>query len=145
MRHIVALLIKTVMHLSENLQSLRKRWKESQDDFGRRFGFGRGAVGKWEAGESEPPLAAMVEMERLSGVSILRLVTQELRADDFAPAPGGAAVMREPEAPYKKKEELTEVAALRAALAEMEKKMTMLERKIELMDTEMLRLSGRKK
>ena len=65
------------MRFAENLMALRKRQGWSQEELGGRDGVTRQTVSKWEVGQSTPELEKLVELSRLFGVSIDRLVGLE--------------------------------------------------------------------
>ena len=66
-----------LMRFAENLMALRKRQGWSQEELGGRVGVTRQTVSKWEVGQSTPELEKLVELSRLFGVSIDRLVGLE--------------------------------------------------------------------
>jgi transcriptional regulator with XRE-family HTH domain len=64
--------------LGENLKLVLKRFDWSADDFGRRLGMGRGAAKNWVLEKSEPSLDKLIQIERMTGVGISRLVFGEM-------------------------------------------------------------------
>ena len=79
------------MNFAEHLMSLRKQRGWSQEELGNRIGVTRQTVSKWEMGQSTPELEKLVELSRLFGMSIDRLVGMEygeVRGDPWeAPKP----------------------------------------------------------
>lgn len=71
------------MHLASNLKKLRHRLGDSQEEFGKRLGFGRSVIGKWETGLSEPTVAVLLALEDLAGVPFRRLANEPLADGDF--------------------------------------------------------------
>lgn len=63
-----------LMRFAENLMALRKQRGWSQEELGGRIGVTRQTVSKWEVGQSTPELEKLVELSRLFGISIDRLV-----------------------------------------------------------------------
>ena len=54
----------------ENLAALRKMRQMTQDELAERVGVSRQAVGKWEAGETEPALGVAQKVAEVFGVSL---------------------------------------------------------------------------
>ena len=54
----------------ENLAALRKMRQMTQDELAERVGVSRQAVGKWEAGETEPALGIAQKVAEVFGVSL---------------------------------------------------------------------------
>lgn len=65
------------MNFAEHLMSLRKQRGWSQEELGDQIGVTRQTVSKWEMGQSTPELEKLVELSRLFGMSIDRLVGLE--------------------------------------------------------------------
>lgn len=65
------------MNFAEHLTVLRKQRGWSQEELGDRIGVTRQTVSKWEMGQSTPELEKLVELSRLFGMSIDRLVGLE--------------------------------------------------------------------
>ena len=57
----------------ENLAELRKMRQMTQDELAERVGVSRQAVGKWEAGETEPSLGIARKVAEVFGVSLDQL------------------------------------------------------------------------
>ena len=65
------------MSFAENLMALRKQRGWSQEELGNQIGVTRQTVSKWEMGQSTPELEKLIELSRLFGLSIDRLVGLE--------------------------------------------------------------------
>lgn len=65
------------MSFAQNLMALRKQRGWSQEELGSQIGVTRQTVSKWEVGQSTPELEKLVELSRLFGLSIDRLVGLE--------------------------------------------------------------------
>lgn len=93
------------MSLSKNIRTIRKKWELNQKDFGALLGMGKTAVSKWELGENEPSLKTMLWLSDNTGISIRRLVLEELERSDIVDSPGGslAAVKEKEESRLKSK------------------------------------------
>ena len=65
------------MNFAEHLMALRKQRGWSQEELGHQIGVTRQTVSKWEMGQSTPELEKLVELSRLFGMSIDRLVGVE--------------------------------------------------------------------
>lgn len=65
------------MNFAEHLMSLRRQRGWSQEELGSQIGVTRQTVSKWEMGQSTPELEKLVELSRLFGMSIDRLVGLE--------------------------------------------------------------------
>lgn len=137
-------------YLPSNIAAIREKWRESQKVFGERFGMSHTNVGRYEAGDYEPTVSFCLRLGALSGISVERLALTELAADEIPALPigeGGAAIVRE-----EKQAVATDVAAVFAALAalpgevaELRKTVAALERKVDLMDGELLRAGVKKR
>ncbi len=155
------------MYLGKNLATLRRRWSESQEAFGERFGTGRSVIYRWENDETEPPLSAMVLLEEMTGIPIIKWVTTNINPEDLSSYPMASDdrnnMLREPdhESSLKKgdSEVLEALKSLRMALdsekelaaseraenARFRKEIESLKKKVDLLDTELMRQSGKKK
>ena len=76
------------MSISENLKTIRRKWKDSQKNFGDRFEVTNTAVSKWELGENEPTLRVLIELEELTGIPAKRLYREVISPDEVHPLPG---------------------------------------------------------
>lgn len=65
------------MNFAEHLMTLRRQRGWSQEELGDQIGVTRQTVSKWEMGQSTPELEKLVELARLFGMSIDRLVGLE--------------------------------------------------------------------
>jgi len=65
------------MKFAENLTALRRQRGWSQEELGSQIGVTRQTVSKWEMGQSTPELEKLVELSRLFGMSLDRLVGLE--------------------------------------------------------------------
>ncbi len=65
------------MNFAEHLMALRRQRGWSQEELGSQIGVTRQTVSKWEMGQSTPELEKLVELSRLFGMSIDRLVGLE--------------------------------------------------------------------
>lgn len=72
------------MSFAEHLMSLRRQRGWSQEELGNRIGVTRQTVSKWEMGQSTPELEKLVELSRLFGISIDRLVGLEETGEEGA-------------------------------------------------------------
>lgn len=72
------------MNFAEHLTSLRKQRGWSQEELGNQIGVTRQTVSKWEMGQSTPELEKLVELSRLFGMSIDRLVGLEETGEERA-------------------------------------------------------------
>lgn len=85
-------------HIASNIFLLRKKvWKESQEVFSARLGMSRTNLARVESGEYEPSLSASMKLSATTGISLERLVNEELGKSDFPRLPigeGGEAVVR---------------------------------------------------
>lgn len=73
------------MNFAEHLMSLRKQRGWSQEELGNQIGVTRQTVSKWEMGQSTPELEKLVELSRLFGMSIDRLVGLEEAGERYEP------------------------------------------------------------
>lgn len=74
--------------LAENLYTLRRMQRLTQEAVAEKIGVSRQAVAKWEAGETSPDIANCAALAELYGVSLDALVTFS------APVPGMPAPPR---------------------------------------------------
>lgn len=149
------------MYWSENIAQLRKSLGESQEEFAARFGIKRSLVGKWERGETEPQLAALLELEKLAGVPLSQFCTQRLTREvlgssyqlvaepgrpTYHAGLGQAAVLAALEEMRLAMEAERETAAAeRAENARFRKEITLLKKRMELLDAEVLRIGAKGK
>lgn len=158
------------MILANNIHLIRKWLRDSQEQFGSRFGVSRTAIAKWETGANEPPLSAVIALEELSGVPVIRLFKERLGMEELDLTKN--TILQEPfgSDPYSRKTNGTEdstgsddlleiltsmrsmmeadreaTAQERTENAEMRKRLQFLEKKIEMLDQEIVRLSTRRK
>ena len=80
------------MDFRENLIRLRKSRGWSQEELGHRLNVTRQTVSKWEAGDTTPAMAKLVEMARLFDISLDQLVSETREAGADYGAAGGAGV-----------------------------------------------------
>lgn len=78
--------VKETMELHERIALARKQAGMTQEQLGERLGVSRQAVSKWEAGQTNPDLAYVVEMCRLFGVSSDWLLLGEEGSQENTPA-----------------------------------------------------------
>lgn len=65
------------MNFAEHLMLLRKQRGWSQEELGNQINVTRQTVSKWELGQSTPELEKLIELAKLFGMSIDRLVGLE--------------------------------------------------------------------
>jgi transcriptional regulator with XRE-family HTH domain len=149
------------MTLSKNIETIRKYLRMNQQEFGDLFGVGRTAVSKWENGENEPPISVLVALDKMVGIGLSRMVEGELTIEDL-----DKNVLNEPveKGDYTKQaisnaELLEAVTALRMALelereaasadraenSRLRKDFDFLKKRVEMLDSEILRLASKKK
>jgi transcriptional regulator with XRE-family HTH domain len=68
-------------NISFNLRAIRKQKKLSQTVFADQIGITRPALGAYEEGRSNPPLAVLVVISNLSGFDIHTLVTEKIEKE----------------------------------------------------------------
>ncbi len=68
-------------NLSENLRSLRKRMKWSQEELAERLGLNRGNIASYESGTAEPKICNLVKFARLFNISIFDLTHSNLKEE----------------------------------------------------------------
>ena len=73
------------MNFAEHLMTLRKQRGWSQEELGNQIGVTRQTVSKWEMSQSTPELEKLVELSRLFGMSIDRLVGIEVAEERHDP------------------------------------------------------------
>ncbi|MBQ3301669.1 MAG: helix-turn-helix transcriptional regulator [Rudaea sp.] len=61
----------------ERLRAARERAGMTQEQLGFELGVGKGTVSAWELGRSEPPLARLLVMRKIFGVSLDALLSGE--------------------------------------------------------------------
>lgn len=66
--------------LSENIQTLRKNKKMSQEQVAEALGVSRQAVAKWESGEAQPDLSKCATLAKLFDVTLDDLVNYDTEA-----------------------------------------------------------------
>ncbi|MCC6727019.1 MAG: hypothetical protein IT258_21130 [Saprospiraceae bacterium] len=157
------------MYLARNIQVIRDWLRETQTEFGARFDIGKAAIWKWETGNSEPNVKALMLLEDLSGLPMNRIVRDVLTVEMLD---ANAGVLRDPEqkAVYAKSvaapmpdnalsDLMSELVNLRKSLeaereaaeneraenAKFRKELDFLKKKVEMVDAELLRLAGKKK
>lgn len=67
--------------LAENLRSLRKRMKLSQEELADRIGLNRGNIASYENGTAEPKICNLVKLSHLFKISVFDLTHNNLRDD----------------------------------------------------------------
>ena len=67
------------LSLSENIRSLRKQRKMTQEKLAEALGVTVGAVYKWESGQSQPELNLLVEMADFFDISVDALLGYRIR------------------------------------------------------------------
>ncbi len=77
------------MNLAENIRLVRKKWGENQDDFSNRFGMTRSNLSRIESGEVDLSLANCRLLSELTGISMNRLMDEQLTLEDIPPLPVG--------------------------------------------------------
>lgn len=75
--------------IADNLSSLRKLNRMSQEEVAERIGVSRQAVAKWETGATMPDLSNCMELAKLYGVSIDDLVSHSPANYDMPIPPKG--------------------------------------------------------
>ena len=73
------------MKFAEHLMTLRKQRGWSQEELGNKIGVTRQTVSKWEMGQSTPELEKLMELARLFGTSIDKLVGLEEAGEESVP------------------------------------------------------------
>lgn len=67
--------------LSENLRSLRKRMKWSQEELADKVGLNRGNIASYENGSAEPRICNLVKIAHLFNISVFDLTHNNLKED----------------------------------------------------------------
>ncbi|MCC6724001.1 MAG: helix-turn-helix transcriptional regulator [Saprospiraceae bacterium] len=67
--------------LSENLRSLRKRMKWSQEELADKVGLNRGNIASYENGTAEPKICNLVKIAHLFNISVFDLTHNSLKAE----------------------------------------------------------------
>ena len=155
-------------YLPGNITTIRKRWRESMEAFGERFGMSRTNIGRYEASDYEPSVSFILKLAVLTGISVERLALSSLQPEEVPALPigeGGEAMqVREPEDPARMAPPSNDIAALLEAIAalrslvesereaathereennRLRKRVESIEKRLELLDTELLRLGGK--
>lgn len=68
--------------LSENLRSLRKRMKWSQEELADKVGLNRGNIASYENGTAEPKICNLVKIAHLFNISVFDLTHNNLREEN---------------------------------------------------------------
>ncbi len=68
-------------NLAENLRSLRKRMKWSQEELAEKLGLNRGNIASYESGTAEPKICNLVKVARLFNISIFDLTHSDLKEE----------------------------------------------------------------
>lgn len=75
--------------ICDNLASLRKLHRMSQEDVAEQVGVSRQAVAKWESGATKPDIENCIALATLYGVSVDNLINFTAEADDGKIPPKG--------------------------------------------------------
>ncbi len=75
--------------LNENLVSLRKRSRLSQEEVAARVGVSRQALAKWESGETIPDMDKCMKLAAIYNVSLDTLATYQEKTDGLPLPPKG--------------------------------------------------------
>ena len=70
------------MHLSKNIQSLRKQRRITQEQLAEQMNVSRQTISKWESGEMTPELQKLIELCELFACKLDELVREDMFADD---------------------------------------------------------------
>lgn len=70
------------MHLSKNIQLLRKQRRVTQEQLAERMNVSRQTISKWESGEMIPELQKLLELCELFSCKLDALVREDMFADD---------------------------------------------------------------
>lgn len=88
----------TEIFLPQNIRSLRKRMKYSQEELAQQIGLNRGNIASYENGSAEPKICNLLKLSNLFRVSMMDLTKRDLRKEDnYQTASGGFSEMSEPE------------------------------------------------
>lgn len=79
-----------LLRMGSRIRTLRKARKWARVHLARRLGVPKARVGHWERGETQPPLAMLLELGRVLEISIEELAGAEEPTDD----PSGAIPAR---------------------------------------------------
>ena len=150
--------------LPQNMWLIRKKWNEAQKDFASRLGMTPGNLSRIEKGVYSLSGTALSKLSELTGISTKRLLEEPLRQEDipYKPVTEGSPevspVIEDPgthksSSDNKTLEVLVEavkaltasIEAERAENALYRKRLKLLEKRLEYIDTELLRLAGKKK
>lgn len=69
------------MYLAQNISFLRKKESLSQSDLGNQLGIKGNQVGRYEKGDSDPPVSKLIQLADIFDVSLQDLVMTDLSAD----------------------------------------------------------------
>ena len=75
------------MSIGKNLNTIRKKWRDSQKSFGDGSVLTNTAVSEWEMGDNEPSSWILIELEKLTGIPAKRLYLEEISPDEVHPVP----------------------------------------------------------
>jgi len=70
------------IYLPQNIRSLRKRMKYSQEELAQQIGLNRGNIASYENGSAEPKICNLLKLSNLFRVSLLDLTKKDLREED---------------------------------------------------------------
>lgn len=68
--------------LPQNIRSLRKRMKYSQEELASKVGLNRGNIASYEKGSAEPKICNLLKLSNFFRVSLLDLTKKDLRDDN---------------------------------------------------------------
>lgn len=68
--------------LAENLRTLRRRLKWSQEELAEKIGLNRGNIASYENGTAEPKICNLVKFAHLFNISVFDLTHADLKNDD---------------------------------------------------------------
>lgn len=84
--------------LPQNIRSLRKRMKYSQEELASQIGLNRGNIASYENGTAEPKICNLLKLSNLFRVSMLDLTKKDLRKEDnYTSASNGFSEMTDSE------------------------------------------------
>ena len=141
------------MNVAYNIQVIRRKWRESQEAFGARFGVGRSAVAKWESGDNDVSSSVLIALEDITGISISRILRDELTLEEIPEIGQPPISMKATEKPTENPDTGTDpsaallqaLATLTAEVSELRKKMQLMEKRLDDVDGEVLRQAGKSK
>lgn len=88
----------TEIFLPQNIRSLRKRMKYSQEELAKQIGLNRGNIASYENGSAEPKICNLLKLSNLFRVSMMDLTKKDLRKEhNYATANSGFSEMSEQE------------------------------------------------